>query len=132
MEAVPFQTTASRDGNIFARAGGVEQAVKDTAAQLAPDLEFARNAKRGLGECRMQLLLMKAGKVPGNFFEGMACQGGCVDGPGSIADYRVTNKLVDKFGGSAQVTTAPENEAARKRRNSKKTGIITLDFCQIH
>ena len=120
MEAVPFQTTASRDGNIFARAGGVEQAFKDTAAQLAPDLEVCSQRKEGLGECRMQLLLMKAGKVPGNFFEGMACQGGCVGGPGSIADYRVTSKLVDKFGGSAQVTTAPENEAAKEAAQQQK------------
>lgn len=120
LEPAPFQTTASRDGNIFARAGGVEQAVKDTAAKLAPALEVRSQRKEGLGDCKMQLLLLKNGKIDGNFFEGMACQGGCVGGPGALADYRVTSKLVDKFGGSAQVDTAPENTAAVKETKERQ------------
>ena len=31
-----------------------------------------------------QYHMMKVGKLPEQFIEGMACEGGCVNGPGSI------------------------------------------------
>jgi ferredoxin hydrogenase large subunit len=30
-------------------------------------------------------MLLRAGKLPEDFIEGMACEGGCVNGPGAIA-----------------------------------------------
>jgi hypothetical protein len=42
----------------------------------------------------------------------MACPGGCVGGPGIIADCRLTGKLVETFAAKAAVATAPESPAA--------------------
>ena len=38
---------------------------------------------------------MKAGKLPENFIEGMACEGGCVGGPSSYNDMVTTKKFRD-------------------------------------
>ena len=47
----------------------------------------------GAAECKKALLLMKAGKLPENFIEGMACEGGCVGGPSSYNDMVSTKKF---------------------------------------
>lgn len=38
----------------------------------------------GIAECEMALLKLKVGKLEGNFIEGMACEGGCVQGAGCL------------------------------------------------
>ena len=73
-----YATTASRDGNAFAKAGGVVQAVIDAARTINPDLVVKPHRAEGLQNCKVALLQMKAGKIDANFFEGMACVGGCV------------------------------------------------------
>lgn len=40
---------------------------------------------------------MKAGKLPDDFIEGMACEGGCVGGPSSFNDMLVTKKFRDEL-----------------------------------
>jgi [FeFe] hydrogenase (group B1/B3) len=107
------QTAASRDGITFARAGGVTQAVCDTVAHMAPDAVLKPQRAEGLADCQAVLAKMQQGDLDANFLEGMACQGGCVGGPGIMADQRITAKLVDMYAGKAPVETAPENTAAR-------------------
>ena len=34
----------------------------------------------GIDECRVNLMKLKLGKATANFFEGMACDGGCING----------------------------------------------------
>ena len=58
----------------------------------------------GLEECKKQLLMLKVGKSPYNFFEGMACEGGCINGalclqhgPKSLSDVnRYGEKAAEK------------------------------------
>lgn len=107
-----YQTVASRDGNAFARAGGLVQAVVDAAAQMAPDVVVKPHRSEGLGNCKTALKQLKDGKIDANFFEGMACYGGCVGGPGTLTDYRVTTRLVDNHANTAKVTASPENSTA--------------------
>lgn len=111
-EEAEYQTVASRDGNAFARAGGLVQAVVDAAAHMAPDLQVKPHRCEGLGNCRAALQQIKEGKLDANFFEGMACTGGCVGGPGTLTDYRVTTRLVDSHANTAKKTASPENNAA--------------------
>ncbi|MDU2066358.1 MAG: 4Fe-4S dicluster domain-containing protein [Sporomusaceae bacterium] len=107
-----YVSMASRDGNVFARAGGVMQAVLGTVGELAPETEVKGQRSEGLGECKMTLLKMKTGKLEANFFEGMACLGGCVGGPGTLADLRVTTKLVDNYAATSPLKVSPENQKA--------------------
>lgn len=69
---------ASYYGRIFARSGGIVEGV----TALAKERGFEANpvAMSGLDECKKHLLMLKLGKSPYNFFEGMACDGGCVNG----------------------------------------------------
>lgn len=109
-----YKTIASHDGNIFARAGGVAQAVVSAVAELAPEANLKPHRCEGMGDCKTALLQIKAGKFDANFFEGMACTGGCVGGPGTLTDYRVTTKLVENHAATANVTAAPDNQDAVK------------------
>jgi len=107
-----YTTTASRDGNAFAKAGGVVQAVIDAAEKINPNLLVKPHRAEGLQNCKVALLQMKAGKIDANFFEGMACNGGCVGGPGVLLDSRISNKLVGTFAASSTMDAAPDNQKA--------------------
>lgn len=94
---------ASYYGRIFARSGGITEGVTMLAKER--DFEARPVAMSGLEECKKQLLMLKVGKSPFNFFEGMACEGGCVNGalclhhgPKSLTD-------VNKYGASAKEKT---------------------------
>ena len=112
IDETEFTTTASRDGNAFARAGGVVQAVIDAAEKIAPDLVVKPHRAEGLQNCKVALLQMKASKIDANFFEGMACSGGCVGGPGILIDTRIGSKMVGMFADSSRMVTALENQEA--------------------
>lgn len=107
-----FASAASRDGNAFARAGGVVRAVIDAAEKIAPELVVKPHRAEGLQNCKVALLQMAAGKIDANFFEGMGCEGGCVGGPGILIDTRIGSKMVDKFADSSSMTTVLDNQEA--------------------
>ncbi|EGO61843.1 4Fe-4S dicluster domain-containing protein [Acetonema longum] len=107
-----YQVSASRDGYMFARTGGVMQAVADTAAQLAPDVSLKPYRCEGLANCKNVVAQLEKGQIDANFLEGMACIGGCVGGPGTLVDTRVTTRLVDNFAAASARKTAPDNQEA--------------------
>ncbi len=124
MEAGSFASAGSKDGNIFARAGGVLQAVENVLSQLAPEVSVQAERCEGLGNCKKCLQEIEAGKRNANFFEGMACNGGCVGGPGVLTDSRVTTRLVENFAG-----TSPEKSAVTNPSSEK---IISLGIHRSH
>lgn len=70
---------ASYYGRIFARSGGISKGLQDLAlANGIADIKPV--AMSGLSECNANLLKLKLGKSEFNFFEGMACEGGCMNG----------------------------------------------------
>lgn len=77
---------ASSFGRNFARSGGVSQAVFQALKEKGKDKDFELKAVpcSGIAECEMALLKLKLGKLEGNFIEGMACDGGCVQGAGCL------------------------------------------------
>lgn len=112
MKETVFENKASRDGHSFAKAGGVMQSVINAAAAWAPDHPMQTSRCEGLGNCKNMLAKIAKGELDANFFEGMACVGGCVGGPGTLNDYRVTTKLVENHAASAKIAIAPENKTA--------------------
>lgn len=107
-----FASAASRDGNAFARAGGVVRAVIDAAEKIAPELVVKPHRAEGLQNCKAALQQMAAGKIDANFFEGMGCEGGCVGGPGILIDTRIGSKMVDKYADSSSMITVLDNQKA--------------------
>ena len=79
----------------------------------------------GIAECEMALLKLKLGKLEGNFIEGMACDGGCVQGAGCLVRSPRNRMDVEKHAKQADGRTIlqavaasqgeqPEQEAAPK------------------
>ena len=82
LEEAPLDE-ASPFGRNFARSGGVAQAVAEALKEKGLDKEFQLKAVpcSGIEACEVALLKAKRGVLDGNFIEGMACDGGCVQGP---------------------------------------------------
>lgn len=68
-------------GKRFANSGGVTNAVVQCFKEMNEDIEPQVMQCNGGAECKKALLLLKAGRLPADFIEGMVCVGGCVGGP---------------------------------------------------
>lgn len=92
---------ASFYGRIFAKSGGIAQGVAYVAGKMG--IEGVKPvAMNGIDQCRQHLTLLRAKKATANFFEGMACDGGCVGGPLSITRSPKNVFDVDKYGNEAK------------------------------
>ena len=89
---------ASFYGRIFARSGGVSEAVKQIVEHEKIDVDFKAVQVDGLDDCAKILRLAKAGKLDGNFIEGMACKCGCIGGAASLSHGPKDVTQVDKYG----------------------------------
>ena len=63
----------------------------------------------GAAECKKALLLLRAGKLPADFIEGMACVGGCVGGPSKHKTEMEAKKDRDTLIGQADARQVYEN-----------------------
>lgn len=68
-------------GKKFANAGGVTAAVLESMKELGCTDDVSVCKCSGIAECKKALTLLKVGRLPEDFIEGMACEGGCVGGP---------------------------------------------------
>ncbi len=98
---------ASYFGRIFARSGGLSEAVNQALKEQNIDFEAKPVVCSGIEECRMALLkLSKNPKIlGGNFIEGMACLGGCINGAGCLTHGEKNKAEVDKYGREAMEKT---------------------------
>ncbi|MCI8791560.1 MAG: 4Fe-4S binding protein [Eubacterium sp.] len=83
-------------GKRYGNAGGVTNAVQQALSEQGKDISVNVHRCNGASECKKALMLMKAGKLPEDFIEGMCCEGGCVSGPGNIQDERSFKRERDK------------------------------------
>ena len=74
---------SSTGGRIYARAGGVSQAVQDCVQRLNPGRKIKVHAVQasGVPACKQLLNDLKEGKLDANFLEGMGCAGGAWAAP---------------------------------------------------
>ncbi len=90
---------ASYFGRIFARCGGLADAVKEGLKENgAEDFELKPISCDGIEQCKIALLKKSKNVLDANFIEGMACNGGCIGGAGCLT-HGEKNKLdVDRYG----------------------------------
>ena len=93
---------ASYFGRIFARSGGLAEAVAEgLKEQGIEDFELKACVCDGIEECRKALLLKSKNVLQDNFIEGMACQGGCIGGAGCLTHGDRNKARVDQYGKQA-------------------------------
>lgn len=93
---------ASYFGRIFARSGGLSDAVAEALKEQGLDEnKYNPIACDGIEECRVALLKASKNVLPNNFIEGMACVGGCIGGAGCLTHGAKDKSEVDKYGKEA-------------------------------
>ena len=93
---------ASYFGRIFARSGGLTDAVSEAIKEQG-ETDFVLNpiACDGIEACRAALLKAARGALPNNFIEGMACVDGCIGGAGCLTHGEKNKREVDAYGKEA-------------------------------
>ncbi len=96
---------ASYFGRIFARCGGLADAVQEGLKEQGIDFELKPVSCDGIEECRMALLKKSRNVLDANFIEGMACISGCIGGPGCLTHGEKDKAQVDAYGREAMEKT---------------------------
>ena len=92
---------ASYFGRIFARSGGLSDAVRQGLKEQNIDFDLKAVPCDGIEECRVALLKKSKNVLDANFIEGMACVGGCIGGAGCLTHGEKNRAEVDKYGREA-------------------------------
>lgn len=96
---------ASYFGRIFARSGGLTDAVAQGIKEHGDEFELKPAVCDGIEECRVALLKKNKNVLDANFIEGMACVGGCIGGAGCLTHGVKDKAEVDKYGREAYEKT---------------------------
>lgn len=87
---------ASYYGRLFARSGGVKDAVVQALKEMNKDIqELKPIVCNGIDEVEKALKLVKYKKNTFNFIEGMSCKGGCIGG--AVCLTHKENKYIDQY-----------------------------------
>ncbi|MGN1234735.1 MAG: monomeric [FeFe] hydrogenase [Christensenellaceae bacterium] len=108
LEETPLDD-ASYYGRLFAKSGGITEGISKLASEEG--LAMKPVAMNGLEECRKELMLLKANRSTYNFFEGMACDGGCIGGALNLHRDVKGIRLLDKFNATATKKSVAESVA---------------------
>ena len=92
---------ASYFGRIFARSGGLSDAVAQGLKEQGISFDLKAIACDGIEQCRLALLKKRKNVLDANFIEGMACIGGCIGGAGCLTHGEKNKSEVDKYGKEA-------------------------------
>ena len=92
---------ASYYGRIFARSGGLSDAVSQALTEQNIEFPLKPSVCDGIEACKIALLKKSKNVLDANFIEGMACTGGCIGGAGCLTHGEKSKADVDKYGKEA-------------------------------
>ncbi|MBS6642002.1 MAG: 4Fe-4S dicluster domain-containing protein [Clostridiaceae bacterium] len=96
-------------GKRFGNSGGVTAAVVECFKEMNEDITPEVMKCNGAAECKKALMMLKVGKLPADFVEGMACVGGCVGGPSKHKTEVEAKKARDQLIGAADDRLVHQN-----------------------
>lgn len=108
LEDTPLNN-ASYYGRIFARTGGLTDAMRQAFLEQKIEFDFKPVVCSGISEVKPQLIKASKGVLQENFIEGMACEGGCIGGPCCLTHGPKELSQVDKYGKEAYEKTLLES-----------------------
>ena len=101
--------SASYYGRIFARTGGVTEAIKEAVREQGDeDFKFDPIVCDGIDKCKQALLRASKGALPNNFIEGMVCVDGCIGGAACLHHGASNKREIDAYGDSAEIKSIKE------------------------
>ncbi len=110
--------TASYFGRIFARSGGVAEAVSEAVKERSGDMvDINPIVCDGIEQCRTALLKASKGVLPNNFIEGMVCTGGCIGGAACLSHGKTDRRGIDAYSQSARIK---DIQTAVKQANERE------------
>lgn len=113
IEVEKLEAENEQDGSLpgknFAVSGGVTAAVEAALAEEGFDQPVSCVKCSGAKECKKQLMVMNAGRMKEDLIEGMACEGGCVAGPGGVETAQKLMKNRQKLLAQADKRGIKEN-----------------------
>lgn len=108
------EDTQVDDGSIFGRGfgvvGGLTAAIENFVKDKGIEIQFKPVKVSGAAEIKKAMTLAKVGRVDGNFIEGMMCQGGCINGAGTIVSPMRAKAVFNKLNASATKKAVLANE----------------------
>jgi iron only hydrogenase large subunit-like protein len=118
---------SSRAGRIYARTGGVSEAVQLCVKRLRPErpIQVRPRQADGAAACKALLKDIAESPVEANFLEGMGCKGGCVGGPKVIIGREEGAAHVNIYGKEALYETPADNPFVLELLN--RLGFHTID-----
>jgi ferredoxin hydrogenase large subunit len=96
-------------GKRYGNSGGVTASVLQYMKETDQEVDAKVFKANGAAECKKAMLLIKAGRLPEDFVEGMVCEGGCVGGPSGFEDQIKTKKVRDQLLAEADDRTITGN-----------------------
>lgn len=103
---------ASYFGRIFARSGGLSEAVREALKEQGVTEEQFKLEPAvcdGIDQCKIALLKASKGVLKENFIEGMACINGCIGGAGCLTHGAKDKSEIDRHGKQASHKTIEES-----------------------
>lgn len=127
LKGVPTVDYAATGGRLYARAGGVSEAVWDIVDQLFPKKRklFSSVNVDGMVDCKEMLKDLQEGRKSATFIEGMACKGGCVGGPKRIVPVEVGTEAANRVAYASPIKIPFHGEITNELL--RKVGIVDLD-----
>ncbi len=113
-ETAPDNPVVEAPERFFARSGGVTAAVLRTFAEekgIDPEIMQVDGLDK---KAMTKMKLAATGKIKMDFAEVMCCPGGCICGPGTVANPRISGKRLEEYANSDSVREAEEKAEAEK------------------
>lgn len=108
---------ASIFGRNFAIGGGLTAAIENYVQEKGVNIEFKPVKVSGGAEIKKTMTMAKAGKLPGNFIEGMMCEGGCINGAAKIVSAMKAKAPFTKINQQATIKSVLSNKALEEFHN---------------
>ena len=93
--------TATYYGRVFARTGGLSEAVEEAVKEQQTEFAFNPIVCDGIDSCKTALLRASKGVLPNNFIEGMVCTDGCIGGAACLSHGNADKRAIEDYGRKA-------------------------------